>query len=165
MQDVKLIPAAEKDISTISQLAKVVWNQHYPSIISKAQIDYMLGLMYSGESLAGQMKEKEHQFFLVYSGSFIVGFISVNLEKDGDWFLNKFYINQELAAKGIGSKAFNELVAILQPKKISLTVNRQNYKSINFYFKKGFKIEKVVDMDIGNGYTMNDFVMVWEASK
>jgi ribosomal protein S18 acetylase RimI-like enzyme len=49
------------------------------------------------------------------------------------------------------------------PKTIRLTVNRQNFKSINFYFKLGFKIEKVADFDIGNGYFMNDFVMLWKA--
>jgi hypothetical protein len=41
-------------------------------------------------------------------------------------------------------------------------VNRQNYKAINFYFKLGFKIQTVADFDIGNGYVMNDFVMVFE---
>jgi RimJ/RimL family protein N-acetyltransferase len=48
----------------------------------------------------------------------------------------------------------------MQPDIIKLTVNRQNFKSINFYFKNGFKIEKVEDFDIGNGYWMNDFIMV-----
>ena len=44
-------------------------------------------------------------------------------------------------------------------KRITLTVNRQNYKAINFYFKHGFKIKSVDDFDIGNGFFMNDFVM------
>jgi hypothetical protein len=38
-----------------------------------------------------------------------------------------------------------------------------NYKAINFYFKNGFTIEKVADFDIGDGYFMNDFVMIWES--
>jgi ribosomal protein S18 acetylase RimI-like enzyme len=44
--------------------------------------------------------------------------------------------------------------------KIKLTVNRQNFKAINFYFKNGFTIESVEDFDIGESYLMNDFVMV-----
>ena len=47
--------------------------------------------------------------------------------------------------------------------KLTLTVNRQNYKAINFYFKLGFKIQTVADFDIGNGYVMNDFVMFYES--
>jgi ribosomal protein S18 acetylase RimI-like enzyme len=46
----------------------------------------------------------------------------------------------------------------------SLTVNRQNFKAINFYFKNGFVIDEVADFEIGNGFVMNDFVMKKELS-
>ena len=51
---------------------------------------------------------------------------------------------------------------MLDPLTVRLTVNRQNFKSVNFYFKNGFTIERVADFDIGNGYVMNDFVMMWK---
>lgn len=161
MQDIKLIPASKKDLTTISELARITWNQHYPAIISQQQINYMLDRMYSIESLLEQLEKKKHQFFLIQANGINAGFISVNQESENNWFLNKFYINQEIAAKGIGTKAFEELKKIIDPSKITLTVNRQNFKSINFYFKSGFKIEEVADFDIGDGYVMNDFVMVW----
>ncbi|WP_317898332.1 GNAT family N-acetyltransferase [Aurantibacillus circumpalustris] len=164
MQDIKLIQASRKDIPNISGLAKIIWNQHYPAIINHEQIAYMLNLMYSEISLKEQMETKGHSFFLIQQKTENIGFISVNLESKNDWFLNKFYINQELATKGIGRVAFSELLKIIAPKKITLTVNRQNFKSVNFYFKLGFKIERIADFDIGNGYVMNDFVMTWEGS-
>lgn len=163
MEDIKLIAATVNDIPAISALAKIVWNQHYPAIISQQQIDYMLNLMYSDQSMLEQMEKKGHLFYLVYKGNTLAGFISVNREQEDRWFLNKFYINQELAAKGIGARAFALLRAEIKPSQITLTVNRQNYKSVNFYFRNGFKIERVTDMDIGNGYVMDDFVMVWTA--
>jgi ribosomal protein S18 acetylase RimI-like enzyme len=52
-------------------------------------------------------------------------------------------------------------LSLTSAQSIRLTVNRENYKAINFYFKLGFKIEKVADFDIGQGYVMNDFVMLW----
>lgn len=162
MQDVKLIPATYKDSETISELAELIWNQHYPAIISRQQIDYMLALMYSKTSLSEQMNDKGHLFFFVSEAETNLGFISVNKQNENTWFLNKFYINQERASKGIGSRAFEELKKRIQPSKMTLTVNRQNFKSINFYFKQGFKIEEVADFDIGNGYVMNDFVMTWQ---
>lgn len=161
MQELKLIAATYKDTDTISELAKLVWNQHYPEIISQQQIDYMLDLMYSRQSLTEQMQTKGHLFFLIQSGTNNLGFISMSPTANNQWFLNKFYINQNNAAKGIGGKAFHLILEKFSPHKISLTVNRKNYKSINFYFKLGFKIEQVADFDIGNGYVMNDFVMVW----
>ncbi len=162
MEIIHLIPVQEKDIPLISELASLIWWQHYPSIISNEQISYMLDKMYNTESLMQQMQTKNHQFYFISNATNILGFLSVNEEEKGNWFLNKFYINQTKAAKGVGSIAFNQLLELINPKTIRLTVNRQNYKSINFYFKNKFVIEKVADFDIGNGFVMDDFVMLWK---
>lgn len=161
MQPIKLKAAGIEDLDTIAALAKLIWNQHYPSIIGQAQIDYMLGKMYNRESLLEQLQIKKHRFYLVEAGEKIIGFVSVHQEDKNHWFLPKFYIDQTLAGEGFGTKVFAELLQITQAESMRLTVNRQNYKAINFYFKLGFKIEKVADFDIGEGYVMNDFVMVW----
>lgn len=163
MQDIKLIPAGEKDINAITELASLIWNQHYPDIIGQEQVDYMLSLMYSKKSLSEQLLVKKHAFYLISAENTPFGFISVNEEKKGEWFLNKFYIDQNRSAKGHGTKVFGEIIKLLQPKKMTLTVNRGNYRSINFYFKLGFKIKDLTTIDIGNGFVMDDFIMVWEA--
>jgi len=74
--------------------------------------------------------------------------------------LHKFYIDQQKSNSGIGTNVLNLLIQQINSKSLTLTVNRQNFKSINFYFKNGFKIDRVEDFDIGDGYEMNDFVMV-----
>ncbi len=160
---VQLIKAESADIPEITRLAGIVWHQHYPAIISMQQIDYMLKLMYSSESLNEQMNIKGHVFYFINQRNINIGFISVSKieEINSGYFLHKFYIDQTLAGKGSGTLAHNELIRLLNPSYVKLTVNRQNYKSINFYFKNGFKIDSVADFDIGNGYVMNDFVMVW----
>lgn len=162
MKEIKLIPASETEINAISELAKTIWNQYYPEIISQEQIDYMLEKMYSAESLKEQLSKKGHVFYFIKDDKHNLGFISVHLEQENDWFINKFYIDQRQAQKGLGTTAFKELLKLISAEKISLTVNRQNFKSINFYFKNGFRIERVANFDIGNGFVMNDFVMVWK---
>ncbi len=161
MQPIKLKAAGINDLDTIAALAELIWNQHYPSIIGQKQIDYMLGKMYNKESLLEQMQIKKHRFYLIEVEGENIGFVSVNQEEKNEWFIPKFYIDQTLAGKGYGTMVFKELLQITQADSIRLTVNRQNYKAINFYFKLGFKIEKVADFDIGEGYVMNDFMMVW----
>ena len=160
---VQLIKAKTEDIPHISKLANTIWHQHYPSIISMEQINYMLNLMYSDKSLNEQMTVKRHDFYFIQQNNINFGFISVNKIEGStdDYFIQKFYLDQTLAGKGSGTHAHNALIKILNPSQMKLTVNRQNYKSINFYFKNGFKIESVADFDIGNGYVMNDFVMSW----
>lgn len=159
---VQLVKARSEDIPTISKLAEIVWDQHYRTVISDEQISYMLGIMYTHESLNKQMTEQGHVFYLINKDNKTIGFVSVReTDVKGHFYLHKFYLDQNVATKGNGTAAFNELLKLIHPTKITLTVNRQNFKSINFYFKNGFKIESVADFDIGNGYFMNDFVMTW----
>lgn len=152
--------AEEKDLSIISKLAQSIWNEHYVSIIGQQQVDYMLDKMYNHQSLVEQLNIKKHQFYLIENDKAIIGFLSVSSENATDYFLHKFYIDQQKSNLGIGSEALNLLVNSIKPKSLKLTVNRKNIKSINFYFKNEFKIDRVEDFDIGDGYVMNDFVMV-----
>ncbi len=159
---INLVKADIADAALIENLASTIWHEYYPSIITVEQIDYMLKKMYSTESLIEQMTVKKDTFYLVLVNHTPQGFISITNTDEKNYFLNKFYMIQNSAAKGKGTRAFKQLLSILQPDKITLTVNRQNYKSINFYFKNGFVIERVADFDIGNNFVMNDFVMIWK---
>jgi len=163
--NIKLLPAIEKDLELISDLAAQIWPAHYEPIIGKSQVDYMLAKMYNVASLKKQITLKNHIFYLIELNAQIVGFISVNQENVCEWFLNKFYLLHAASGKGAGTLALEELKKNLQATKLTLTVNRQNFKSINFYFKNKFKIDRVADFDIGDGFVMNDFVMVWEENK
>ncbi len=152
--------AEEKDLSIISKLAKIIWNDHYVPIIGQQQVDYMLDKMYNHQSLVEQLVQKRHVFYLIQKEDESIGFISVSSENTTDYFLHKFYIDQQKSNSGIGTQAFNLLIETINSKSLTLTVNRQNFKSINFYFKNQFKIDRVEDFNIGDGYQMNDFVMV-----
>jgi RimJ/RimL family protein N-acetyltransferase len=160
----QLLKAKKEDIPEITRLADIVWHQHYPGIISMDQIHYMLDMMYSSKSLVEQMEVKKHDFYFIQQEGISIGFIAVSKIENTErgYFIQKFYLDQTLSGKGSGTEAHNALVKLLNPALMRLTVNRQNYKSINFYFKNGFKIESVADFDIGNGYVMNDFVMTWK---
>ena len=88
-------------------------------------------------------------------------FLSKKLRKS--FFIHKFYVDTQTQRTGVGRAFFDFLLKEFKPEVIRLQVNRMNYKAINFYFKNGFVIEKVADFDIGDGYFMNDFVMIWES--
>jgi len=122
-------------------------------------MDYMMEWMYSPESLAKQMDEGA-QFFIIKSDGNTAGYISIT-DTNGELFLNKFYIDNEYQRLNIGSEILRlALAEFPQATIIRLQVNRKNFKAINFYFKNGFSIERAEDFDIGNGYLMEDFVMV-----
>lgn len=156
----QLVVATKNDLKTVAELAKIIWNVHYVPIIGQEQVNYMLDKIYNYDSLLEQLEVKKHQFYLIKKESETCGFLSISSEDKSVFFLHKIYINSEKSHVGIGTMVLNELEDLLKPDKISLTVNRENYKSINFYFKNGFVIESVQNFDIGNGFEMNDFVMV-----
>lgn len=160
--NLRLTPAAEHDAPHIAALAAHIWQQHYPAIIGQKQVDYMLTLLYSEQALLKQMQEGQ-LFYFIYLGEIKAGYISVSRKNEGSYFLHKFYIDPALQARGLGKAVFAATTALFADlEQWTLTVNRKNYKSINFYFRLGFIIQEVADFDIGSGYFMEDFVMVWK---
>jgi len=158
---VSLRLAVPDDIPAIRDLAQRIWWAHYPEIIGAAQVEYMLDLNYSAEALERQMQEGQ-AFLLVQADDAVAGFIAVSEKGQGQYFIHKFYLDNGLRGRGLGAAAFSALLDLLpEALEIRLTVNRQNFKSINFYFKTGFVIEHCLDIDIGSGFVMNDFQMLW----
>jgi ribosomal protein S18 acetylase RimI-like enzyme len=148
-----------EDIPLIASLAHKIWNAHYPPIIGQAQVDYMLDLMYSRDALEKQMGEGQ-RFFVVEDEDGAIGFVSISDKGNGDYFLHKFYVDTDRHRSGIGTEVMEALFSPIGGlRSITLTVNRQNYKAINFYFKNGFTIDHIANFDIGKGYVMEDFVM------
>ena len=157
---VEIRKATKIDLEVIHQLASSIWRKHYPGIISNEQIDYMLEKMYSAESLLQQLKDG-HYFYLAIENQEPIGYYSHSETTPGKYFLHKLYIQTDIQRKGTGQLLLNHLISLLpDAHEIRLTVNRKNLKAIKFYFKNGFIIEEVKNFDIGNGYLMEDFVML-----
>ena len=151
--------ASPADIIQIAKLAEKIWRVHYTPIIGSEQVDYMLKKMYSVESLLEQQKGGQ-VFFLAQINEHPIGYVSIS-STDNDFFLHKFYLDNEEQGKGYGKLFFAELISKFpKMETIQLQVNRMNFKTINFYFRLGFVIEDAKDFDIGDGFFMKDYVMV-----
>lgn len=158
--ELNLRRAWEKDIPLIREMSMKVWPQTYSTILSAGQISYMLDMMYSEESLTRQMKEKQ-EFIIVNDGKEPVGFASFGLQEPGVYKLHKIYILPGIQGKGAGRFVITELLKAIARKggrSLQLNVNRNN-PAKDFYEKLGFAIIREEDIDIGNGYFMNDYVM------
>ncbi|MBK8554528.1 MAG: GNAT family N-acetyltransferase [Lewinellaceae bacterium] len=157
--DIRL--ASEQDIPLLHELAHRIWWDHYPAIISEAQIRYMLDMNYSPENLRTQMAQGQ-EFWLLETTDKAFGFIGISAEAPGQYFLHKFYIDGNQQGRGMGARAFQLLLQHYPTAEtIRLKVNRSNFKSINFYFKVGFLIEYCLETAIGQGFVMDDFQMLF----
>jgi len=149
------------DIPLLRELTFRVWPQTYASILSQEQIDYMLEMMYSVNSLKDQMTEQECQFIIVYDAGNPVGFASYTEEDFKRWKLNKIYVLQNQQGKGTGKYVINYIIEEIKKQNavsLFLQVNRYN-NAKTFYERLGFTEIDFINLDIGNGYFMNDYVM------
>jgi RsiW-degrading membrane proteinase PrsW (M82 family)/ribosomal protein S18 acetylase RimI-like enzyme len=152
--------AYESDIPLIRDLSDKVWPQTYSTILSAEQIDYMMKMMYSEMALHDQMKQ-QNEFIIVNDGRDPVGFASFSLVAPHIYKLHKIYLLPAMQRKGAGKFVINEIIKAIAKhggKSLQLNVNRNN-KAKDFYLKIGFEIIGEEDIDIGNGFFMNDYVM------
>lgn len=149
-------------IPTIKQLAHICWQATYKEILSEEQIDYMLHLFYDESSLQKQMNDG-HQFIIAEENNEVVGFASYAKKENqlSIYKLHKIYVHPEHQGKKIGNILLNHIIDDIKTDhatSLELNVNRNN-KALHFYQKNNFEIIAEEDVDIGNGYFMNDFIM------
>ncbi len=146
------------DIPLLRDLAVRIWPDAYLDIIGQAQIDYMLGLMYSFDSLKKQMNEGAH-FLLAYENSEAVGFASYGEIESGIFKLHKLYVLPSQQGKGTGRRLIAYILRDIEgASALQLQVNRNN-KAKQFYEKLGFVQIREIRLDIGGGYFMDDYIM------
>ena len=160
MDELEIRDGDTEDIPVIGYLAQIIWPVAYKEILTKDQLDYMLNYIYSPNSLLRQMTEQKHQFLIAELDEEPVGFASYSKIIEPDTYkLHKLYVRSDIQGKGLGKALLEEVINRIQPATaLHLNVNRSN-KARNFYEKLGFKIIKEEDVDIGNNYFMNDYVM------
>jgi GNAT superfamily N-acetyltransferase len=155
--------ATIKDIKLIRQIAYRSWPATYGTILSKEQIEYMLILFYSDETLCENLNKKGHQFILVHEDGCCIGFASYEhnyLDKNVTR-LHKIYLVPEAQGKGAGKLLIDTVERLAMENlsvAISLNVNKFN-KALSFYQKIGFKVVCEEDIELDFGYLMEDYVM------
>lgn len=155
--------ATLNDIKLIQEIAHITWPVTYGEILSKEQLDYMLEMIYSDEALAAHFHKKEQLFYLISEEETTLGFIGIEHQYKGEETtrIHKIYLLPETQGRGIGKKVIEEIERLAlenKSKALSLNVNRFN-SALGFYKKIGFDVMDEVNIDIGNGYLMEDYVM------
>jgi len=154
---IELRTASKTDLPLIQQLVFTIWNVAYKDILSKEQLNYMLDSMHSIPALT-KLIDTGHQFIIPYEDGVAKGFACYKILTD-KVRLEKIYVLPHQHKKGIGKLMMDYIIEKASGVNVvELNVNRQN-KAVDFYKKIGFKIIKEVDIPIGEGYFMNDYVM------
>ena len=155
--------ATVDDFEIIRTIAYKTWPVTYREILSKAQLDYMLEKFYSDATLLNDLTSKGHRFILLNENDVCLGFASYEHQYLGKNItrLHKIYLLPETQGRGMGKLVLDTIMALAkenQSEAISLNVNRFN-KAYTFYLKMGFEVVAEENLEIGNGYLMEDYKM------
>jgi diamine N-acetyltransferase len=164
IQSLSTTVATDLQLPVVSALAHDIWHLHYPAIIPKAQIDYVLGLRYSQSALKKLYANKNNTLLLAQLGPMAIGYALLRHAEDApdEMCLDAFYLHPKHHKRGFGTQFMEQVFAQvrLSPRRtLVLNVNRLDIGAINFFFSLGFTIRSVVNVDLGHGYTANDFIM------
>lgn len=161
---IAIVAAEPADIPLVGRLADEIWHRHYPGIITLAQIDYMLAEGYSPKALMKYLTAADAGLALARRAEVAVGFVG--------WYkpdaapamkLDKLYVLPEHHREGIGRALIEHVVARARHAEcmsVTLNVNRRNSSAIRAYERCGFAIRESGEFPIGNGFVMEDFIMV-----
>jgi len=159
---IEIRPANINDLPVIQKLAFETWPSAYLEILGRKQLDYMLEKFYCLPSLEHQFSILKHKFILIIENEDPVGFASFSEHEDAPvYHLNKIYVLPDQQGKNLGKQILEHVINEIKKAgavSLQLNVNRHN-KALHFYEKQDFKIIRKEDIDIGEGYFMNDYVM------
>lgn len=156
--------ATELEIPQIRALADRIWRACYLQMIGQAQVDYMLEWMYSPREIRRQLSAGVDWWMVNLDGSSI-GYLSWTWDPGAREFeLNKLYLAPEFHGRGVGQRMLDHVKSTaraLEAGSVRLRVNKANATALAAYRRAGFVIAESLQQDIGNGFVMDDYLMVW----
>lgn len=162
-QPVRLAKLARTQWQTLRELATTIWHEHYAGIITRAQMDYMLGERFSDAGLSRLAEDPSYELALLWQGEQAVGYCGsgpTGVAKD--FKLGQLYLRGHVRGQGLG----RVMLAHVEQRAweagataLVLQVNKRNALAIAFYQRQGFAVREEAVFDIGNGFVMDDYVM------
>lgn len=156
--------AAPGEWRIIKSMAHTTWPVTYGQLLAAGQLEYMLDLIYSEETIKQQM-HRGHQFIIGYHAGELLGFTSFEKQykSAANLMIHKLYILPSFQGKGIGKVFIDYLILLATQTKhdtLMLKVFVKNQNAIRFYKHLGFHIIGEELSELGSGYTVKDYVMI-----
>jgi GNAT superfamily N-acetyltransferase len=154
--------ATTQDIPVIQFIAHETWPTTYQTILMLAQVRYMLDLFYSEVALEKSFSD-HNQYLLIHHQGKAIGFAGYqhDFPEQGQTKLHKLYVLPSAQGLGAGQQLLDEVIhqtKVYGSKVLTLNVNRFN-KAYMFYRKNKFDVLQEIDIPIGQGYLMQDYIL------
>lgn len=166
--EVEIRALREGEIPALCSLAHEIWRAHYPGIISLAQIEYMLEERYSEPVIRAELEHKDLWWDVLMADNVMTGYASYFLTGSAvELKLDKLYLHPRAHRQGYGVMLVDHVLSFMAGvgcTRLTLAVNRRNQRAIDAYLKYGFRIAETSLREIGEGFVMDDYIMVKEVA-
>ena len=146
----------------MSRLATGIMKKHYDPIVGSKTNDHMLEKYQSVRGITDEINGGAEYYF-VCLGAEDIGFVAVDAKADY-LYLSKFYLDINHRGKGYAS----EMMAFVKDyaksrnlKSIRLNVNADNTHTVGAYEHFGFEVIEEYQRDVGDGFSVHDYLMLY----
>ena len=102
--DCRISPLATADIAPLTALAREIWHQHYPGIITVKQIEYMLEQRYSPDAIRAEIESGAARWVKLLVNGELGGFASYEADDARRAMkLDKLYVHALFRGRGCGA--------------------------------------------------------------
>jgi len=147
----------------VADLAQRIWPVCFGAIISAAQCEYMIRQRYSPEAMAQAIADGM-TYEIIHLDDLEAGFGAHGpASSPTEWKLWQVYILPELQGRGLGRDYIDHVARSAYRNgrsSLLLTVNKRNDRARALYERCGFQVRESASFDIGNGFVMDDYVLV-----
>jgi ribosomal protein S18 acetylase RimI-like enzyme len=160
---VRITTVSSLEFSLVAELARRIWPVCFGSMITPEQCQYMLGQRYTPSAMAEAI-QGGMTYELIHGRDAVAGFGAHGPAiAPSDWKLWQVYVLPDQQGQGLGRHYIEHVAnaARLHGRpRLVLTVNKQNARARALYERSGFEVADSACFDIGNGFVMDDYVMV-----
>lgn len=164
---VTIEPVTEGDFALLRDLARTIWWQYYPSIITPEQIEYMLAGRFDDATLAERVRTPGVWLEVLRVAGSAVGYCGCEQaclpwDDTRAMKLGQLYLLDAHRGRGLGGRMLRHVEARargLGEDLLFLQVHKKNEQARSFYLANGFTVAREAVFDIGSGFVMDDFIM------
>lgn len=153
--------ATPADIPLLQELARTIWHEAFPTIITRDQIELMLAKMYDADTVKREM-ESGVVWKVLEDGDRPIGYVSCSMITPDVCKVHKVYVLPEYHGQGLGRHCLEEAARYARAHGAStmiLMVNRANTKAQRAYRAFGFIVAESKDWEFAPGFILHDYVM------
>lgn len=153
---------SEDQVKQLAELASFIWHECYAELLISEQIGYMVQVFQSENAIFQAIEHKDYHYFFIMHDDQPVGYMAIQ-PKQEKLFLSKLYLKKDMRGRDVAKKSLDFIEVYARERGLQLiwlTVNKGNERATGFYQKMGFITKREQIVDIGNGFVMNDYIMV-----